>query len=153
MKGAGGRFWFKISIVVKAWKFYSGKIFRTGRPIHPRQGSRAETLILNGVQDVRQDLQRAFPVHLQLGPQHPGRSHPERSRQGRFRAFSAGSQPAGQVNPIALELLQRNRISTEGLRSRTGTSLRRRMRRTWTSSSPSATRPPASCARCGPASR
>jgi arsenate reductase len=57
-------------------------------------------------------------VHLQLGPQHPGRSHPERSRQGRFQAFSAGSQPAGQVNPIALELLQRNRISTEGLRSK-----------------------------------
>ena len=38
--------------------------------------------------------------------------------KGRFRAFSAGSQPAGQVNPIALELLQRNRISTEGLRSK-----------------------------------
>ena len=38
--------------------------------------------------------------------------------KGRFRAFSAGSQPAGQVNPIALELLQRNRISIEGLRSK-----------------------------------
>ena len=38
--------------------------------------------------------------------------------KGRFRAFSAGSQPAGQVTPIALELLQRNRISTEGLRSK-----------------------------------
>ena len=38
--------------------------------------------------------------------------------KGRFRAFSAGSQPAGQVSPSALELLQRHRISTEGLRSK-----------------------------------
>lgn len=38
--------------------------------------------------------------------------------KGRFRAFSAGSRPAGQVKPAALALLQRNRISTEGLRSK-----------------------------------
>ena len=38
--------------------------------------------------------------------------------QGRFRGFSAGSQPAGLVNPVALELLQRNRIGTDGLRSK-----------------------------------
>ncbi len=37
---------------------------------------------------------------------------------GRFRAYSAGSHPAGKVNPFALELLQKNRISTEGLRSK-----------------------------------
>jgi len=37
---------------------------------------------------------------------------------GRFRAYSAGSQPAGSVNPFALELLQKNRISIEGLRSK-----------------------------------
>jgi arsenate reductase (thioredoxin) len=37
---------------------------------------------------------------------------------GRFRAYSAGSHPAGTVNPLALELLERNRISTEGLRSK-----------------------------------
>jgi len=37
---------------------------------------------------------------------------------GRFRAFSAGSHPAGQVNPFAIELLQRNRIPTDGLRSK-----------------------------------
>ena len=37
---------------------------------------------------------------------------------GRFRAFSAGSHPAGQVNPHAIALLQRNRFSTEGLRSK-----------------------------------
>jgi arsenate reductase (thioredoxin) len=38
--------------------------------------------------------------------------------QGRFRAFSAGSHPGGRVNPFALELLQKNRIDTAGLRSK-----------------------------------
>ncbi|MCA1977876.1 MAG: arsenate reductase ArsC [Thiobacillus sp.] len=38
--------------------------------------------------------------------------------RGRFRAFSAGSHPAGQVNPFALELLQKNRFPTDGLRSK-----------------------------------
>ena len=37
---------------------------------------------------------------------------------GRFRAHSAGSHPGGKVNPFALELLQKNRIGTEGLRSK-----------------------------------
>jgi len=37
---------------------------------------------------------------------------------GHFRAFSAGSQPAGRVNPFAIELLQDARFPTEGLRSK-----------------------------------
>jgi protein-tyrosine-phosphatase len=37
---------------------------------------------------------------------------------GRFAAYSAGSHPAGQVNPFALELLERSRIPTQGLRSK-----------------------------------
>jgi arsenate reductase len=37
---------------------------------------------------------------------------------GRFHAYSAGSHPTGQVNPYALELLERNRLSTQGLRSK-----------------------------------
>ena len=37
---------------------------------------------------------------------------------GRFRAYSAGSHPAGEVNPHAIELLERNRFKTEGLRSK-----------------------------------
>ena len=37
---------------------------------------------------------------------------------GRFRAYSAGSHPAGKVNPLALELLGRKQIRTEGLRSK-----------------------------------
>ena len=38
--------------------------------------------------------------------------------RGRFRAYSAGSFPAGRVNPFAIELLERNRIPTDGLRSK-----------------------------------
>lgn len=37
---------------------------------------------------------------------------------GRFRAYSAGSLPAGKVNPLALELLEQTRIPTAGLRSK-----------------------------------
>lgn len=37
---------------------------------------------------------------------------------GRFKAYSAGSFPKGEVNPFALELLQKNRFSIEGLRSK-----------------------------------
>lgn len=37
---------------------------------------------------------------------------------GMFRAYSAGSHPAGTVNPYALDLLQRNRFRTDGLRSK-----------------------------------
>lgn len=36
----------------------------------------------------------------------------------RFRAHSAGSHPAGRVNPFALELLERNGYPTGGLRSK-----------------------------------
>jgi arsenate reductase len=36
----------------------------------------------------------------------------------KFKAFSAGSRPAGSVNPLALALLQKNRFPTEGLRSK-----------------------------------
>lgn len=38
--------------------------------------------------------------------------------KGRYRAFSAGSHPTGQVNPHALEQLQHARLPTEGLRSK-----------------------------------
>jgi protein-tyrosine-phosphatase len=37
---------------------------------------------------------------------------------GRFRAFSAGSQPRGEVNPLTLKTLQEFGESTEGLRSK-----------------------------------
>jgi arsenate reductase (thioredoxin) len=38
--------------------------------------------------------------------------------QGRFRAWSAGSYPRGEVNPFAVALLEENRLLTEGLRSK-----------------------------------
>jgi len=37
---------------------------------------------------------------------------------GKFRAYSAGSHPAGFVHPKALELLERNRFRTTDLRSK-----------------------------------
>jgi arsenate reductase len=37
---------------------------------------------------------------------------------GRFRAYSAGSHPAGEVHPMALEVLHRFDHSTEDLRSK-----------------------------------
>jgi arsenate reductase len=37
---------------------------------------------------------------------------------GRFRGFSAGSHPAGKVNPFALELLQRRGLAVGDLRSK-----------------------------------
>jgi arsenate reductase (thioredoxin) len=37
---------------------------------------------------------------------------------GKFRAFSAGSFPKGQVHPTAVELLRRMNLSTENLRSK-----------------------------------
>lgn len=38
--------------------------------------------------------------------------------EGRFKAYSAGSHPAGQVNPFALELLARKHVPVSGLRSK-----------------------------------
>ena len=38
--------------------------------------------------------------------------------RGRFRAYSAGSQPAGRVNPFAVELLEKGKLATSGLRSK-----------------------------------
>ncbi len=37
---------------------------------------------------------------------------------GRFKAYSAGSRPSGKVNPLALDLLAKNRLPMEGLRSK-----------------------------------
>lgn len=42
----------------------------------------------------------------------------ERLGQGKFRGFSAGSHPRGEVHPLALEVLRRNNYVTDGLRSK-----------------------------------
>jgi len=47
-----------------------------------------------------------------------GEAYLNAAGKGRFSAFSAGSHPGGAVNPLAIELLQKNRIPTEGLRSK-----------------------------------
>ena len=38
--------------------------------------------------------------------------------KGRFRAWSAGSHPAGKVNPYAIELLRKNGLPCDNLRSK-----------------------------------
>lgn len=38
--------------------------------------------------------------------------------RGRFRAYSAGSHPRGRVHAFALELIEKNRLPTDGLRSK-----------------------------------
>jgi len=37
---------------------------------------------------------------------------------GKFRAYSAGSRPKGEVHPLALELIESNRLPAAGLRSK-----------------------------------
>jgi arsenate reductase len=41
-----------------------------------------------------------------------------RAGQGKFRAFSAGSQPKGQIHPYALDLLRRYHFDVSKLRSK-----------------------------------
>ena len=38
--------------------------------------------------------------------------------RGRFRAYSAGSRPTGELHPLALELIEKNRLPAQGLRSK-----------------------------------
>jgi arsenate reductase len=42
----------------------------------------------------------------------------ERWGGGRFRGFSAGSHPKGEVHPLALEVLRQNNYPVDGLRSK-----------------------------------
>ena len=44
-----------------------------------------------------------------------------RAGQGRFRAFSAGSQPKGKVHPYAIDLLTRMHYDLSGVRSKSWT--------------------------------
>jgi protein-tyrosine-phosphatase len=75
-------------------------------------------LLMRDTHDHRQDLQRPVHLHGQLGPLHPGRRHPQRIGPGRFRAYSAGSHPKGEVHPLALATLERLHMPTAGYRSK-----------------------------------
>ena len=73
---------------------------------------------------------------------------------GKFKAYSAGSQPKGQVNPHTLQLLKSLGYDTSELLVQVVAGVRAaRPRRIWISFSPFATTRPAKPARCGRASR
>ena len=71
----------------------------------------------------------------------------------KFKAFSAGSHPTGSVNPLALALLEKNRLPTEGLRSKDGANSPCRARRSCISCSRCAIKPRRNLVRSGPANR
>jgi arsenate reductase len=71
----------------------------------------------------------------------------------RFRAFSAGSHPRGNVHPLALETLRRNHLAVDGLRSKSWDEFAQPGAHISISSSPSAIGPAKKSARCGPGNR
>jgi len=71
----------------------------------------------------------------------------------RFKAYSAGSQPSGTVNPFALTTSTTLRIPNDGYRSKDWSEFARPMHRNLISSSRSATTPPVRSARSGQGSR
>lgn len=70
----------------------------------------------------------------------------------RFKAWSAGSHPKGEVHPLALQVLAHLNLPLEGLRRRAGTSSPAQRHLSSTSCSPSATTRLARSAPCGPVS-
>jgi hypothetical protein len=68
---------------------------------------------------------------------------------GRFRAFSAGSFPKGQVHPMAVDLLKRTNLPAEGFRSKSWDEFAAPGRRRSILSSPSATTRPVRSAPSG----
>ncbi len=72
---------------------------------------------------------------------------------GRFRAFSAGSQPKGEVNPHALKELETRGYPSTGLSSKSWDVFADPEHLRWISSSPSVTAPLAKPARYGSVTR
>jgi len=69
--------------------------------------------------------------------------------RGRFKAYSAGSLPTGSVNPHVLDLLQRNNMPTEGIRSKSWDEFAGPDAPNWTLFLPYATKPQVKFARSG----
>jgi protein-tyrosine-phosphatase len=72
---------------------------------------------------------------------------------GRFRAFSAGSQPKGRVNPNTIALLRGLGTTRRNFAANRGTNSPGPARRNSISSLPSATMPQRRPARSGPVNR
>lgn len=71
----------------------------------------------------------------------------------KFKAFSAGSQPSGKVNPLALELLERTVLVQADFAAKTGANFLNPARPSCTSYSQYAIRPRLNPARSGRGSR
>ena len=69
---------------------------------------------------------------------------------GKLKGYSAGSHPGGKVNPFAMELLQKNNLPTEGVRSKSWTSLHKQARRSCISFLQCVIPQPLKHAQCGP---
>src|SRR5262249_23610825 len=62
--------------------------------------------------------QCSLPLHRQFGAINHGRVVLNRLGRGKFKGYSAGSQPAGAVNPVALRVLEQAHYDTSGLHSK-----------------------------------
>ena len=76
-----------------------------------------------------------------------------RMGRGKFRGYSAGSHPKGEVHPLAFYELERNNYLTDGLRSKDWNEFAAPDAPTWTSYSPSVIRRQRRSAQSGRASR
>jgi arsenate reductase (thioredoxin) len=83
--------------------------------------------------------ERSFSLHRKLGAIDHGETVLNRSGWGKFKGYSAGSQPAESVHPIALQVLQQAHYDTSGLRSKSRDESLRPGRRRSISFSPFAT--------------
>ena len=75
------------------------------------------------------------------------------SGKGKFKAFSAGSEPRGQTNPHAIDLLKNLGYDVSCFRSKSWDEFAGADAPQWTSYSPSAITPPTKSALCGQVNR